>query len=43
MGFTLALYSAASMFISLGVVVGRIGPLEALIMSLFHMVGYTLN
>jgi ammonium transporter Rh len=41
--FTLALYSAASMFITLGVVIGRVGPLEALIMCLVHEVGYTLN
>jgi ammonium transporter Rh len=42
-GFTSALYSAASMFITLGVVIGRVGPLECLIMSLVHEVGYTLN
>jgi ammonium transporter Rh len=41
--FTLALYSAASMFINLGCSIGRVGPLEALIMCLVHEVGYTLN
>lgn len=41
--FTLALYSAASMFINIGVSIGRVGPLECLVMSLVHIVGYTLN
>lgn len=34
--FTLGLYSAASMFISLGCIIGRVGPLECLIMCVFH-------
>jgi ammonium transporter Rh len=41
--FTFALYSAASMFINIGVTIGRVGPLECLILSLVHIVGYTLN
>jgi hypothetical protein len=34
--FTLGLYSAASMFINIGCTIGRVGPLEAIIMCLFH-------
>jgi ammonium transporter Rh len=41
--FTLGLYSAASMFINFGCTIGRLGPLEALIICFFHEVGYTLN
>lgn len=41
--FNLGFYSAASLFISLGCVIGRIGPLELLIMCIVHEVGYSLN
>lgn len=41
--FTLALYSAASMFVNIGCTIGRVGPLEILIMVLFHAVGYAIN
>lgn len=41
--FTFALYSSASMFINIGVSIGRVGPLECLVMSLVHIVGYSLN
>jgi ammonium transporter Rh len=41
--FTAALYSAASMFITLGCFIGRVGPLEVLIIGVVHSVGYSLN
>lgn len=40
---TMALYSVASMLVSLGAIIGRVGPLECLIFSLVHIVGYTIN
>lgn len=41
--FTAASYSVASMLIAFGAVLGKVGPFELLIMSLFGIVGYTLN
>ena len=41
--FTGASYSVASMLIAFGALLGKVGPLELLIMSLFGIVGYTLN
>ena len=41
--FTLGLYSAASMFVTLGCCVGRVGPLECLLMCVFHEIGFTYN
>lgn len=41
--FIAGLYCSASMLITLGCIIGRIGPLEALITSLVHVVGYSLN
>jgi hypothetical protein len=41
--FNLGFYSAASLFISFGCVIGRVGPLELLIMCIVHEVGYCLN
>lgn len=43
MNFTAASYSVAAVLISFGAVLGRVGPLELLIMALFQIVGYTLN
>lgn len=37
------LHSSASFFIHMGTFVGRVGPLELLIMSIVHVFGYTLN
>lgn len=31
------------MFINIGVSIGRVGPLECLVMSLVHIVGYSIN
>ena len=39
----MALYSVAAVLISYGAVLGRIGPLELLIMGLVEIVGYNLN
>lgn len=41
--FTAASYSVACILIAFGAVLGKVGPLELLIMSLFGVVGYTLN
>ena len=41
--FTAASYSVAAVLISFGAVLGRVGPLELLIMGLVEIVGYTLN
>jgi ammonium transporter Rh len=41
--FTLGLYCAASMLVSIGCTIGRVGPLEVVILSLVHSVVYTLN
>ena len=41
--FTGASYSVASMLIAFGGVLGKVGPFELLIMSMFGIVGYTLN
>jgi ammonium transporter Rh len=41
--FTAASYSVASVLIAFGAVLGRVGPLELLIMALVQIVGYTLN
>lgn len=43
MNFTAASYSVASVLIAFGAVIGRVGPLQILVMALFHIVGYTLN
>lgn len=39
----MASYSVASVLISFGAVLGRVGPLELLIMGLVEIVAYTLN
>ena len=41
--FTAGSYSVATVLISFGAVLGRVGPLELLIMGLVEIVGYTLN
>lgn len=41
--FTSASYAVAAVLISFGGVLGRVGPLELLIMGLVEVVGYTLN
>ena len=41
--FTAAAYAVASMLIAFGGVLGKVGPFELLIMSLFGLVGYTIN
>ena len=41
--FTAASYSVASVLIAFGAVLGRVGPLELLIMGLVQIIGYTLN
>lgn len=41
--FTAASYSVASVLIAFGGILGRVGPLEMLIMGLVQIVGYTLN
>ena len=41
--FTGASYSVAAMLIAFGAVIGKVGPFELLVMSLFGIVGYTLN
>lgn len=41
--FTLASYAVASVLISFGGVIGRVGPLQLLKMALVQVVGYTLN
>lgn len=41
--FTGASYSVASILIAFGAVLGRVGPLELLLMSIFGIIGYTLN
>jgi ammonium transporter Rh len=41
--FTTASYSVAAVLISFGAVLGRVGPLELLIMGLIEIIGYTLN
>lgn len=38
-----ASYSVASILIAFGGVLGKVGPFELLIMSIFGIVGYTLN
>jgi len=43
MNFTLASYSVAAVLISFGAVLGRVGPLELLIMGIVEVIGYTLN
>lgn len=41
--FTAASYSVASMLISFGAVIGKVGPLELLIVGVVGLFGYTLN
>ena len=41
--FTTGSYSVASVLIAFGAVLGRVGPLELLIMALVQIIGYTLN
>lgn len=41
--FTAASYSVASILIGFGAVLGRVGPLELLVMGLVQIIGYTLN
>ena len=41
--FTGASYSVAAILIAFGAVLGKVGPLELFIMSLFGIIGYTLN
>lgn len=41
--FTAASYSVASMLISFGAVIGKVGPLELLVMVIIGTFGYTLN
>jgi hypothetical protein len=43
MNFTGGSYCVASVLIAFGAVLGRVGPLELLIMSLVQVFGYTLN
>ena len=40
---TAGLYCAASMFVSIGVYIGRVGPFETLIAAIFHTIGYAIN
>ena len=40
---TAGLYCAASMFVSIGAYIGRVGPFETLIAAIFHTVGYAVN
>ena len=40
---TAGLYCAGSMFVSIGVYIGRVGPLETLIAAIFHTIGYSAN
>ena len=37
------LYCAASMFVSIGAYIGRVGPFETLIAAIFHTIGYSVN
>ena len=41
--FTAASYSVASMLIAFGAVIGKVGPLELLIVGVIGLFGYTLN
>lgn len=41
--FTLGAYAVASVLIAFGGVIGRVGPFELLVMSLSHVIGYSLN
>lgn len=41
--FILASYSVASVLIAFGAILGRIGPLELLIMAVIQVIGYSLN
>lgn len=41
--FTFASYSVASMLIAFGAVIGKVGPLELLIIGVVGVFGYTLN
>jgi ammonium transporter Rh len=41
--FTASSYSVASVLIAFGAVLGRVGPLELLIMALVQIIGYVLN
>ena len=41
--FTAASYSVASILIAFGGVLGRVGPLELLVMAIVGVFGYTLN
>lgn len=41
--FIKASYSVASVHIGLGAVLGRVGPLEILIMGVVQIIGYTMN
>lgn len=41
--FTYALHASASMFVCMGAFIGRVGPLELLIISLVHIFVYTVN
>lgn len=41
--FTAASYCVASMLIGFGAVIGKVGPLELLVMIIFGVFGYTLN
>lgn len=41
--FTSASYSVASMLIAFGAIIGKVGPLELLVVSVIGIFGYTLN
>lgn len=41
--FVYALHASASMFVCMGAFIGRVGPLELLIISLVHIFVYTVN
>lgn len=43
LNFTGASYSVASILIAFGAMIGRVGPLELLFVSMFGVIGYTLN
>jgi ammonium transporter Rh len=41
--FSMASYAVCSVLVSFGAVLGRVGPLELLIMGVIHVISYTLN
>lgn len=41
--FTAASYSVASILIAYGAVLGKVGPMEMLLMGIFGVIGYTIN